>query len=162
MVFWMSVLCNNHVAFCNKLLRSTGLQLAFQMFNNKKTIYKAHKRSLIFHKNVTAREKASKLFKMNIKSDEIFSVRWNDYLAALIVLANFKISKNKFLMKIIFKLQKVTVSYPLHSPDTATPHKSEKSHSTCPRIRIPIYQPAQSRVYSANTSAGCTASHRDC
>lgn len=71
-----------------------------------KTIFRAQKRSLIYHYNVTARSKVGKLYGLKIKDTVKAKVRWNDWLAAHIILINYKLSRNKKTRQWIMKTPK--------------------------------------------------------
>jgi coenzyme F420-reducing hydrogenase beta subunit len=61
-------------------------------------------RSLPFHYNLSARAKAGQLLGMRIKDSVQQKVRWNDYLAALIVLGNEKFSRSRLGRKLIRRI----------------------------------------------------------
>lgn len=80
---------------CNLgLLASTKLSI--------KDILEGQSRSAPSHYNCTAREMAGKLLGVRIKSAVRSSVRWYEYLNALITVANYKISCTEFGKKFIF------------------------------------------------------------
>jgi coenzyme F420-reducing hydrogenase beta subunit len=73
---------------------------------SEKKIYKAQKRSLLYHKHIKARSIVGKLFGFKIPySKKEISRPW-DYIAAFIVLINHRISESKFGKKFIFKIPK--------------------------------------------------------
>jgi len=69
-------------------------------------IFNSQRRGLIFHKSIKVRLLLSKIFRLHIHSDDIpkVPIRWNDFLASLIVLANMKISESEKLSDIMFKV----------------------------------------------------------
>jgi coenzyme F420-reducing hydrogenase beta subunit len=69
-------------------------------------ICEGQKRSLPFHYNVSARAKVGKLLGFKIKDYVNHDIKWNNYIAAFIVLFNHKLSHNKFWSKYIFRIPK--------------------------------------------------------
>lgn len=66
-------------------------------------IFKAQSRSLIYHKHIKARAVLSKLiFGKSIKYADSEKARWNDYLAAWMILMNIQLAKSKLGRKLIF------------------------------------------------------------
>jgi coenzyme F420-reducing hydrogenase beta subunit/polysaccharide pyruvyl transferase WcaK-like protein len=67
-------------------------------------IFRAQDRSLRNHKHIKARAVLSKImFKKEIRYDEeIERARWNDYLAAFLIIVQMEMAKNKVTRKIIF------------------------------------------------------------
>jgi len=67
-------------------------------------VFASQKRSIIYHKGIEARSKVGKIFGYRIDYPANYkdTARWNDYLAALIVLMNIKLSYNPTMRKIIF------------------------------------------------------------
>ena len=69
----------------------------------------AQSHSLLIHHNVTARKLAGKLFKMNIADPVNDKVRLIDFLVALVVISNYRLSNSNQGWKIISKLPKQVV-----------------------------------------------------
>jgi len=68
-------------------------------------IFKAQSRSLIYHKHIKARAVLSKmLLGKQIKYSENEKARWNDYLAAWMILMNIRLAKSEIGRKFIFML----------------------------------------------------------
>lgn len=67
-------------------------------------VFKSQKRALIYHKSIEARSRIGKLLGFNIRYPTEYenTSRWNDYLAAVIVLSNIKVSYNNRLRRLIF------------------------------------------------------------
>ena len=67
-------------------------------------VFKSQKRALIYHKSIEARSRMGKLLGFNIKypSEYENTSRWNDYLAAVIVLLNIKMSFDTHVRRLIF------------------------------------------------------------
>lgn len=76
-------------------------------------VYKAQKRSIIYHKSIEARSKIGIIFGYSISypSDYNNTARWNEYIAAFIVFLNIQISSNKLCRKILFYIPKI-ILYP--------------------------------------------------
>ncbi len=68
------------------------------------TVFRAQKRALIYHYNVTARSKVGKWYGVSIKDTVKEKVRWNDWLAAHIIMVNYKLSQNPRSRDWIFKI----------------------------------------------------------
>jgi len=66
-------------------------------------VFKSQKRSIIFHKSIEARSKIGKLLGYSIDCPQEYmqKARWNDYLAAGMILVTIKICSQKSLRKII-------------------------------------------------------------
>ena len=79
---------------------------------SKIDVFNAQRRSLIFHKNINARSKIGKYFGFKIKENPktLIKTRWNDIIAAAIILINIKLSTDrryaKRFNKILFKMPK--------------------------------------------------------
>jgi len=73
---------------------------------DQSVIFNSQRRGLIFHKSIKVRLLLSKIFRFHIHSDDIpkVPVRWNDFLAAIIVLSNMKISESEKLSGLLFKV----------------------------------------------------------
>jgi len=71
---------------------------------DKRTVFRAQKRALIYHYNVTARAKAARLYKMKIKDPVNTKVRWNDWLAGHIIMLNYRLSKSPRGQKWVFRI----------------------------------------------------------
>ncbi|HPS55477.1 MAG TPA: Coenzyme F420 hydrogenase/dehydrogenase, beta subunit C-terminal domain [Sedimentisphaerales bacterium] len=69
-----------------------------------KTIFRAQKRSFIYHYNVTARSRVGKLYGVKIKDTVKTKVRWNDWLAANIIMINYKLSQGEKTRRWIMKI----------------------------------------------------------
>ncbi len=69
-----------------------------------KTVFRAQKRSFIYHYNVTARSKVGKFYGVKIKDTVKAKVRWNDWLAAHIIMINYKLSRNEKTRRWIMKI----------------------------------------------------------
>ena len=67
-------------------------------------VFESQKRSLIYHKSIKARAKVARLFGMKINVYPSHDLRWNDLLAALIVLTNYHLSKSEKFNNIIFHI----------------------------------------------------------
>jgi len=67
------------------------------------TVFRAQKRSLIYHYNVSARARAARWHGLRIPDTVHTTVRWNDWLAAHIILANHRLSRNPRTRDWIFK-----------------------------------------------------------
>lgn len=68
----------------------------------QKDVFDIQKRSLIFHRHIKARGIVGKLFGLRINYSKGEIARWNDYLAALMILLNVKLSESRIGAKIIF------------------------------------------------------------
>jgi coenzyme F420-reducing hydrogenase beta subunit len=69
-------------------------------------VFKSQRKVLIYRKNMSARSLAGRLLGYKIKVEYASKVRWNDFLAAFIVLLNEKLSENPVANKFIFKIPK--------------------------------------------------------
>jgi len=58
------------------------------------TVFRAQKRSLIYHYNVSARSRAGRWHGVRIPDTVQTRVRWNDWLGAQVVLANYRLSRS--------------------------------------------------------------------
>jgi len=67
-------------------------------------IYEGQKRALPFHYNVSARARAAQAFGMTIRDAVGAKVRWNDMLAAWIMLFNQRLSQKGHWQESIFKI----------------------------------------------------------
>lgn len=74
-----------------------------------RTVFRAQKRSLIYHYNVTARALAARWHGIHIRDTVRAKVRWNDWLAAQLILANYRISRNPRMRDWIFRLPRPIV-----------------------------------------------------
>jgi hypothetical protein len=83
----------------------------FLMKIEPEIVFKSQKKSIIYHKGIEARSKIGKYFGYSIDypSDYKNTTKWNDYLAALIVLLNITISSNNKLKKGIFLIPKFII-----------------------------------------------------
>lgn len=61
-------------------------------------------RTLPFHYNITARAKVGRLFGERIKDPLNESVRWNEYLVAIIVMFNERVSRTRLGKALIFRI----------------------------------------------------------
>jgi len=71
-------------------------------------------RSMPFHYNVSARSKAGKLLGIQIKDDVNERVRWNDYIAALMALANEKLTRTESGTKFVAMLPRFVLKFLLY------------------------------------------------
>ena len=69
-------------------------------------VFGSQKRSLIYHKSIKARAKVARLFgmKINVYPETSHDLRWNDLLAAFIVLTNYHLSKSEKFNNVIFHI----------------------------------------------------------
>lgn len=69
-------------------------------------VFESQKRSLIYHKSIKARSKAARLFgmKINVFPETSHDLRWNDLLAAFIVLTNYHLSKSEKFNNVLFHI----------------------------------------------------------
>jgi coenzyme F420-reducing hydrogenase beta subunit len=67
-------------------------------------VFLSQKRSIIHHKSLYARSRLSRFFGYDIKYSDRGDTRWNDYLAAMISLANVRCSENSSFQKVIFRI----------------------------------------------------------
>jgi hypothetical protein len=74
-----------------------------------KTVFRAQKRSFIYHYNVTARSKVGKFYGVKIKDTVKAKVRWNDWLAAHIIMINYKLSRNEKTRRWIMKIPRPVI-----------------------------------------------------
>ena len=74
-----------------------------------RTVFRSQKRSLIYHYNVTARSLAARWHGIHIRDTVKAKVRWNDWLAAQLILANYRLSRNPRTRNWIFRLPKPIV-----------------------------------------------------
>jgi len=81
---------------------------------NPLMICRAQKRALTFHKSINARSIVGKLFGINIKKNKRDKARWNDLIAAFIILLNHKISESTKLKNILFKIPKPIITLYLY------------------------------------------------
>jgi coenzyme F420-reducing hydrogenase beta subunit len=58
------------------------------------TVFRAQKRSLIYHYNVSARSRAARWHGVRIPDTVHTKVRWNDWLAAQLILTNYRLSRD--------------------------------------------------------------------
>jgi len=67
-------------------------------------VFKSQKRSLIYHKSIEARSRVGRLLGITISYNDKYknTARWNEYIAALIVLLNIKLSYNSRLRRLVF------------------------------------------------------------
>ena len=72
--------------------------------SNPREVFISQKRSLIHHKSIKARARVGKRFGYPIKANGAGKSQWNDYLAALISVANVKWSENSNYNRLIFKI----------------------------------------------------------
>ena len=90
----------------------TAENIIQKMFQQKKlqgrnidyqTIWEGQNKSLTFHKHIKARSLLGKIFGYKIYyNKKTETARWNDYLAALIILNNVKLSNHPRFSKVIF------------------------------------------------------------
>jgi coenzyme F420 hydrogenase subunit beta len=77
-------------------------------------IFQGQKRSLPFHHNINARSKAGSLIGISIPIQTDSNVRWNDFLVALCLLMNYKISTNSKFKQMIFKVPRPILQFYLY------------------------------------------------
>lgn len=73
------------------------------------TVFRAQRRALIYHYNVTARSIVGKKYGIKIKDTVNARVRWNDWLAAHIIIINHKLSNNENVRDKIFKVPRFII-----------------------------------------------------
>ena len=73
------------------------------------TVFRAQKRALIYHYNVSARARAGKWHGVRIKDTVHARVRWNDLLAAHLILINHRLSQNPRTRDWIFRVPRAIV-----------------------------------------------------
>lgn len=69
-------------------------------------VFKSERKVLIYRKNMSARALAGRLLGYKIKAEYASKVRWNDFLAAFIVLVNERLSEKTVANKFIFMIPK--------------------------------------------------------
>ena len=78
------------------------------------TVFRSQKRSLIYHYNVTARAQVGKRYGIAIKDTVKAKVRWNDWLAAHIIMINYRLSHRRATRDWILRMPRpVTYAYML-------------------------------------------------
>ncbi len=90
-----------------KYLRREGI--LYLMKIEPEIVFRSQKRSLIYHKGIEARSTVGKLLGYDIPCPDKYknSSRWNDYIAAMIVLLNIKLSYNSYFKRLLFAVPKV-------------------------------------------------------
>ena len=100
-----SLICRNSAAcqLIEKMEKEGHLHLV-QISPEK--VFKSERKVSIYRKNMSARSLAGRLLGYKIKVEYASKVRWNDFLAAFIVLLNERLSENPVANKFIFKIPK--------------------------------------------------------
>ena len=100
-----SLICRNSGAchLIEKMKKESHLHL---VKISPEKVFKSERKVLIYRKNVSARSLAGRLLGYKIKAEYASKVRWNDFLAAFIVLLNERLSENPVANKFIFKIPK--------------------------------------------------------
>ncbi len=76
---------------------------------SRKEVYLSQKRSINYHYNLSARSKIGKILGFKIRDRTNTRVKWRDFLAALIVLFNHRISKNEAALKMVFRMPRFLI-----------------------------------------------------
>lgn len=77
---------------------------------DRATVFRSQKRSLIYHYNVSARAQAARAYGMRIEDTVNAEVRWNDALAARMIMMNHHWSHNRRTRDWIFKIPRPIIA----------------------------------------------------
>lgn len=77
---------------------------------DNETVFRSQKRGFIYHYNTTARAKVGKSYGLKIKDKVNANVRLNDWLAAHIIMINYKLSNSRKYRDLIFKIPKPVIT----------------------------------------------------